>query len=245
MTYALYGPKHIGTYMETAFQKGSVLICFGIQTEVFIFVLNYETVHMKSFKQFLHNKTIQKETVVPDEFIKHYPDPSEKLQDVMHKVPATGKILYQYTRHSNISKECVFWAVDLIDNGFETPGIIQLAGEDLYIDNIEFSKLLDTVFQELDIPVNEEIFLSAYILSITMEVLRGEMTAFNGFDTLSRAAIDSDYRQPFEDFYNWFNIADAAVYDNSVSICGLRYDNIEEWMHQFFEKLAGANPKYC
>ncbi|MCQ2065709.1 MAG: hypothetical protein MJY66_07620, partial [Bacteroidaceae bacterium] len=36
-TWFLYSPKHIRTYMETAFQKGSVLICFGIQTEVFIF----------------------------------------------------------------------------------------------------------------------------------------------------------------------------------------------------------------
>lgn len=27
--------------------------------------------------------------------------------------------------------------------------------------------------------------------------------------------------------------------------CGLRMDNVNEWAHQFFEKLVKANKKYC
>ena len=31
----------------------------------------------------------------------------------------------------------------------------------------------------------------------------------------------------------------------TVKGSGLRMDNVNEWMHQFFEKLVKANEKYC
>ena len=134
--------------------------------------------------------------------------------------------------------------MDLIENGLETPGVIQLAGEDLDLECSAFSYLLETVFRELGIDVNQEVFYCSYVLCIAQDVLRGERTANSGFEVLFRAAIETNFTQPFLDFYDWFNKADDAVYFTIIG-SGLRWDNVEEWMHQFFEKLVKANPKYC
>jgi hypothetical protein len=80
-------------------------------------------------------------------------------------------------------------------------------------------------------------------MSISEEVVRGERTARSGFEVLSRAAIDTFYQEPFYNFYLWLDRADEVAY-YTVKGSGLRIDNVEEWMHQYFEKLVKANPKY-
>ena len=199
---------------------------------------------MNFLERLFHSKATPEETVVPDEYIKKYPEPSEKVQELLQRVPDTGKMLYQYIRHTSISKEWKYWAFELLEKGIETPGIIQLAGEDLDMFPTEFTELLDTIFMELDIEINQETAYCSYVMNIAEEVLRGERTARSGFDVLSIAAIETDYTQPFWDFYDWYNKADEIVYF-TVEGSGLRMDNVEEWMHQFFEKLVKANPKYC
>ena len=61
---------------------------------------------------------------------------------------------------------------------------------------------------------------------------------------LGRSASDIDYQEPFYNFWLWLDCADEVVY-YTIKGSGLRMDNVEEWMHQFFEKLVKANPKYC
>ena len=199
---------------------------------------------MKLLGRLFHSKATPEETVVPDEYIKKYPEPSERLQGLLLKAPSTGKMLYQYLQHRDISMDWKYWATDLLENGIETPGIIQLAGEDLDMFPTAFTELLDTIFKELDIEINQETAYCSYVINIAEEVLRGERTARSGFDVLSIAAIETNYTQPFWDFYYWSNNADEIVY-YTVKGSGLRMDNVEEWMHQFFEKLIKANEKYC
>ena len=182
--------------------------------------------------------------MVPDEYIKHYPEPSEHLQNLLKRVPSTGKMLYQYIKHSDISTEWKYWAFEMLENGIETPGIIQLAGEDLDMFPTEFSELLDSIFRELDVEINRETAFCSYVISIAEQVVRGERTARSGFEFLSSAAIDSDYQEPFYDFYIWLDCADEVAHF-TIKGSGLRIDNVEEWMHQFFEKLVKSNPKYC
>jgi hypothetical protein len=199
---------------------------------------------MRLFNKLFHSKTTPKETVVPDEYIKQYPEPQEVLQKILDIVPGTGYLLYQYTKHSNISKEWKFWAMDLMENGLGTPSVIQLAGEDLDMDYWSFSNLLETVFQELGIEVNQEVFHCAYVMGIAQEVLHGERTARTGFELLSQATIETNYKAPFYDFYCWLDHADELEY-YTIKGSGLYKDNVEEWMKQFFEKLVKVNPKYC
>ena len=199
---------------------------------------------MNFLKRLFHSKATPEETVVPDEYIKKYPEPSEKVQELLQRVPDTGKMLYQYIRHTSISKEWKYWAVDLLEKGIETPGIIQLAGEDLDMFPTACTELLDTIFKELDIEINQEIAYCSYVMSIAQEVIRGERTARSGFEVLGRAASDIDYQEPFYNFWLWLDCADEVVY-YTIKGSGLRMDNVEEWMHQFFEKLVKANPKYC
>ena len=55
---------------------------------------------MKLIKRLLHYKAASVnvseplETVVPDELIKHYPEPSERLQGLLRIAPGTGKMLW-------------------------------------------------------------------------------------------------------------------------------------------------------
>lgn len=199
---------------------------------------------MKILRRLFHYKATPEDTVVPDEYIKKYPEPPEKVQELLHRVPSSGKMLYQFIKHTNISNDWKFWAMDLMENGLETPGVIQLAGEDLDMFPTEFAELLDTIFRELEIEIDQETVYCSYILSIAQEVLRGEMTAKSGFEVLSKAAPDTDYQEPFFDFYIWVDCADEVDF-LAIKGSGLRRDNVEEWMHQFFEKLIIANPKYC
>ena len=198
---------------------------------------------MNLLKKLFRIKTAPQETVVPDELVKHYPDPPEKLQTILQRVPNTGIVLYQYIKRFNISKESKYWAMDMMEKGLETPGIVQLAGDDLNMNPFAYSDLLDTIFRELGIEVQPETVYCAYAVEIANEVLRGERTARSGFELLSRAAIDSDYEQPFYDFYLWLNHADEVVFF-TVDGSGLRMDNVDEWMQQYFEKFVKANIKY-
>lgn len=93
--------------------------------------------------------------------------------------------------------------MDMLGNGLDTPGIIQLAGEYLHMDPTAYANLLDTIFKELDIKVEKEGAYCAYAMSVADEV------AF----------------LPIKD-------------------SGLRMDNVEEWMYQYFEKFVQANNKY-
>jgi len=199
---------------------------------------------MNFLKRLVHSKATPEETVVPDEYIKKYPEPSEKVQELLQRVPSTGKMLYQYIRHTSISKEWKYWAFELLEKGIETPGIIQLAGEDLEMFPTEFAELLETLFKELDVEISQEIAYCSYVMSIAEEVIRGERTARSGFEDLGRAAIDTDYQEPFYDFYCWLDCIDEVAY-YTVKGSGLRTDNVNEWTHQFFEKLVKANEKYC
>lgn len=184
----------------------------------------------------------KKKTVVPDDLVKHYPDPPEKLQTILQRVPNTGRVLYQYIRKSSISKEAKYWAIDMMEEGLETPGIVQLAGEDLNMNSFAYSDLLDTIFKELAIEVQPETAYCAYAVDIASEVLRGERTARSGFELLSRTAIDTDNNKVFWVFYIWLENADCTVYYDVGG--GLRMDNIEEWMHQFFKKFVKTNYTY-
>lgn len=179
---------------------------------------------------------------MPDELIKHYPEPPEKLQTILQHISGTGIILYQYIMHYGITKEAKYWAIDMMDGGFDTPGIVQLAGEDLNMNPFAYADLLDTIFRELDIKIEQKVAYCAYAVSIADEVLQRNRTARNGFELLHRAAIDTDYNDIFWTFYIWLENADCTVYYDVGG--GLRMDNIEEWMHLFFEKFAKANYKY-
>ena len=198
---------------------------------------------MKLLHKLYHSTPASKETVVPDDLVKHYSDPPEKLQTILQRVPNTGRVLYQYIRRISITKEVKYWAIDMMEEGLGTPGIVQLAGEDLNMNPFAYSELLDTIFLELGIEVQPEIAYCAYAVDIANGVLLGERTAKNGFELLSRAAIDTDYNKVFWEFYIWLDNADGVAY-LPITYSGLRMDNVDEWMQQYFEKFVKANIKY-
>ena len=199
---------------------------------------------MNLFKKLFRIKTAPQETVVPDELVKHYPDPPEKLQAILQRVPNTGRLLYhQCLKRFSFSKEAKYWAMDMMEEGLETPEIIQLAGEDLDMNSFDCSNLIDTIFRELEIEVLPETAYCAYAVGVANEVLRGERTPRSGFELLSRAAIDTDFNKVFWDFYIWLDNADGVAYLPTKD-SGLRMDNVDEWMYRYLEDFVQANIMY-
>lgn len=199
---------------------------------------------MSLFRKLFPTKPAPKKTVVPDQLIPHYPEPPENLQPLLQKVPNTGVVLYHFIRQFNISNMSKYWAVDLIENGMETPSIIQLAGEDLDMDPSAFNELLGSIFRELNINVDLEIAYCAYATHIAGEVVRGERTARRGFECLTQAAWETNHPKVFSEFDYWSDIV-YEIDDYIPEECGLEKDNVDEWMYQYFEKLVKANEKYC
>ena len=78
---------------------------------------------MKLLGRLFHLKATPEETVVPDEYIKKYPEPSEKVQELLQRVPDTGKMLYQYIRHTSISKEWKYWLSICWRKGLRPPAL--------------------------------------------------------------------------------------------------------------------------
>ena len=214
--------------------------------------MRLENAYMYLLHKLFGAKPSPKKTVVPDQLIPHYPEPPENLQPLLQKVPNTGVVLYHFIRQFNISNMSKYWAVDLIENGMETPSIIQLAGGDLDMDPSAFIELLGSIFRELNINVDLEIAYCAYAMHIAGEVVRGERTPRSGFELLSEAAWDTYYSDPnnkgfhrvLYEFYFWLDNVDE-VNKYTVKDSGLEKDNVDEWMYQYFEKLVKANEKYC
>ena len=107
--------------------------------------------------------------------------------------------------------------------------------------------LIEDIFQELDLGLTEEAIHYAYLLSVAQRVLLGEQTARSAFRLLCQAYVDNGFRRgPFDNFYLWDDIADDLERSSGDwESEGMRKDNLEEWMHQYFEKLVRANRSYC
>ncbi len=182
-------------------------------------------------------------TMVPDDRVALYPKSNERLKAIIQKVPLTSKVLFDYKIGMGLSKDWKWWALEMLEKGTETPGIIQLAGEDLNMNIFEFNSLVCTIFQELGIDLSNDDAYYQYALSIAHQVVKGEISSEKGFEILTSAAIDTGYHDAFMNFYYIKDDADLIRDGYSAFFCGgsMRKDNIEEWMFQYFEKLIKIN----
>ena len=192
---------------------------------------------------FKRNNISASPTVVSDDLVVSYPKPSEKIKSIIQSVPLTSKVLFLYKLLRGISKEWKSWAWEMMENGMETPGIIQLAGENLNMNPFEFASLVSNIINELGIDITNDDVYYQYALFIAHQVLKNELTPEKGFEVLAQAAIDTDYHDAFIVFYYLEENADL-LRGNLPGCYGdgnMRKDNIEEWMHLYFEKLIKRN----
>lgn len=191
------------------------------------------------------NKDSRRKTIVSDDIVEIFPKPNEKISSLIQKIPLTSQILFLYKQEKGISEEWKSWAWEMMENGYDTPGIIQLAGEDLSMNPFEFSSLANIIFKELELDVTNDDAYYQYALGIARQVLKGEISSEKGFKILAQAAIDTNYHDAFMEFYYLEDNADL-LRDHLPGCYGdgtMREDNIEEWMHLYFEKLIMFNDK--
>jgi hypothetical protein len=181
--------------------------------------------------------------LVADRMVALYPKSSERIKVLIQKVPLTSQVMFDYKQQKGISKEWKCWALEMLENGMETPGIVQLAGEDLNMNIFEFNSLVCNIFQELGIDLSNDDAYYQYALSIAHQVVNGEISSEKGFEILSSVACHTGYNDAFMNFYYINDDADL-MRDGYSAFNGdgsMRKDNIEEWMYQYFEKLIKIN----
>lgn len=189
------------------------------------------------------NKDSRQNTIVSDDIVEIFPKPNEKVRSLIQKVPQTSQILFLYKQEKGISEEWKSWAWAMMENGYDTPSIIQLAGEDLSMNPFEFFSLANSVFEELELDITTDDAYYQYALGIARQVLKGEISSEKGFKILTQTAIDTNYHDAFMKFYYLEDNADL-LRDHLPGCYGdgtMREDNIEEWMHLYFEKLLMIN----
>ena len=189
------------------------------------------------------NKDSRQNTIVSDDIVEIFPKPNEKVRSLIQKVPQTSQILFLYKQEKGISEEWKSWAWAMMENGYDTPSIIQLAGEDLSMNPFEFFSLANSVFEELELDITTDDAYYQYALGIARQVLKGEISSEKGFKILTQTAIDTNYHDAVMKFYYLEDNADL-LRDHLPGCYGdgtMREDNIEEWMHLYFEKLLMIN----
>ena len=192
------------------------------------------------FKRPMDSKS---KVMVADELVPLFPKTNEKLKSIIQKIPLTSKVLFHYKKGEGISKDWKWWALEMMEKGMETPGIVQLAGEDLNLNFLDFSSLVLNIFKELEIDLADDDVYYQYALSIAHQVVNGELTSEKGLEILTEAAIKTDYHDAFMSFYH---LEDEAELLRDGFCLGkgdgyMQQNNIGEWMYQYFEKLIKFN----
>ena len=205
--------------------------------------LAYEAYSSNQNKEENNKKHLMMEREVEDNEIDVFPQPNERLKSIIQAVPITRLVLFQYKRLKGMTKEWKSWVWKMMEKGFQTPGIIQLAGEDVNLNQFDHASLIESILKELELEVTTDEVYQQYVLYIGHQVLDNMISAEEGLEILTQEAIDTDYHDAFMDFY---------YLDDEIDICRNYYcvndkdgnlyeDNIEEWMHLYFEKIIKFN----
>ena len=205
----------------------------------------------KAYSSYLSNQTkednnkkrLMMEREVVDDEIKIFPQSNDRLKSIIQAVPITRLVLFQYKRLKGMTKEWKSWAWEMMEKGFQTPGIIQLAGEDVNLNQFEHASLIESILKELELEVTTDEVYQQYVLYIAHQVLDNMISAEEGLEILTQEAIDTDYHDAFMDVYYLDDEIDLErnYYCKNDKDGNLYEDNIEEWMHLYFEKTIKFN----
>ena len=198
---------------------------------------------MNQNKDEISKKRLMMVTKVEDYSIDIFPQPNDRLKSIIQAVPSTCLVLFQYKRLKGMTKEWKSWAWEMMEKGFQTPGIIQLEGEDVNLNQFEHASLIESILKELELEVTTDEVYQQYVLYIAHQVLDNMISAEEGLKILTQEAIDTDYHDAFMDVYYLDDEIDLErnYYCKNDKDGNLYEDNIEEWMHLYFEKTIKFN----
>ncbi|MBP5458419.1 MAG: hypothetical protein J6Y37_18160 [Paludibacteraceae bacterium] len=183
---------------------------------------------------------------VEDNLALYYSHPRqyEMMRFIIGKVPRTARIFFLHeTRQLEFSEEWKYWAWEMMEKGFQTPEIIQLAGVDSSVNPFEFASLVECIFGKMWFSYPAKEIFHQYILYVAGQVVAGELTAEQGLKLLWQAYIDSDDNEAFEEFYfienDWEDLKDGCEPNTSYfRERGISEERIDEWLHGYFEKMV-------
>ena len=198
---------------------------------------------MNQNKDEISKKRLMMVTKVEDYSIDIFPQPNDRLKSIIQAVPITRLVLFQYKRLKGMTKEWKSWAWEMMEKGFQTPGIIQLAGEDVNLNQFELASLIESILKELELEVTTDEVYQQYVLYIAHQVLDNMISAEEGLKILTQEAIDTDYHDAFMDVY----YLDDEIHLERNYYCKndkdgiINEDNVEDWLHLYFERIIKLN----
>ena len=100
------------------------------------------------------------------------PQPNDRLKSVIQAVPTTRLMLFQYKQQKGMTEDWKTWAWEMLDKGFYSDALTQLAGEDLNLNPFEFSSLVDSILKDLELDLTDDNVYYQYVLYIAHQVLK-------------------------------------------------------------------------
>jgi hypothetical protein len=121
---------------------------------------------------------------------------------VMKLIDSTYKVLYDYQRNLPGSEELVIWAIDMMEAGFDSEHLRELAGTEKPYDSFQALELVRKVFKELSIDTSSNEKITAnYLYYLVSQAISGKKNYLSVLRGLREVCISEYYEKELMDFY--------------------------------------------
>jgi hypothetical protein len=120
----------------------------------------------------------------------------------MFKVKSTYKVLAQKVLKQTIAEDCIDWALEMIEAGFESEHLYILAGLSVSTNRFELDEIINKTLKELSIDndTDEEI-IQGYVYYLTSEAFESNIPAKVALNKLRKLCQDRNYDDDLLPFY--------------------------------------------
>jgi hypothetical protein len=152
-------------------------------------------------------------------------------------VLSTYKILKEKAFNSDISETWVDWAIEMIEAGYESENLYELAGISRPYNQFELHDLTSKVLKDLELDFsNKELTLRNYVYYIISNSINKPETYLKTLRELNTLCTELNFDKEYLDFYFlYFAKDDLIQYDSQSYWTGADKTNIDSIIKSTFE----------
>lgn len=153
-----------------------------------------------------------------------------------HPVLSTYKILKDKAFNSDIDESWAHWAIEMIEAGFESKSLYELAGIEIPFNQFVLQELTDRVLSDLGLSFTDtKIVIENYCYFIIKNSIPNSESYYKVLKELKNICIDLDHAKKYFDFYLLFFAKDDLLVDTVQWYWdGADRENIDRIIHDYF-----------
>jgi hypothetical protein len=158
----------------------------------------------------------------------------------------TFEILAWKALNRNVDMRWVDWAVQMLEEGFETPSLIILAGQSAPFNQFEMHALTTKVFNELELDYsNLQLAVENYTRFLIDQTLIGEIESLKTLRILKNICSELDLEKSLYDFYLLCYAKEDIAYSGDQHYWpGARKDTIDKIILDYFNQWKLEHPAH-